>query len=125
MEKIIFRFKRLSEGNKRKCLTELSDLYDVTINYDLIVELKQKIQQLEEQIATLKNQTPVQISIDEFFINLPTKERKEFKQRVVCCFLYKNLKDLYAQQIEKTKQLNKKYQEAILEIIKLRNNIDV
>ena len=52
---ILNLFSQLSPAQQRDCLRELSDSYDISINFDLVTELKMKIKNLEVNQGMLKS----------------------------------------------------------------------
>ena len=107
-------FKKLTPMEQRICLQELEDEYDITINFDLVTALKQRIKALEvksgklqsyiDELEELKKQdktkTKEKITLAEMYVSIPEAERQEIKQKLAAGYLYRNLA-IYAKQAKR------------------------
>lgn len=125
-EKIKALFEELSPLEQRICLQQLSDELDITLNFDLVAELRMRIKKLETQqgklksyIEELEHQKGViaknlecdpkkKMTFEEMFASFPKEERKEMKKRIVTAKYYK----LIAQQLEEHKAHIRRLQDA-------------
>ncbi len=106
---ILNLFSQLSPAQQRDCLRELSDSYDISINFDLVTELKMKIKNLEVNQGMLKSYaeelendkkvllkdleqiSKKKMTWREMFATIPKDERKEIKKNVQTALFYRNL----------------------------------
>ena len=99
MKHIIEHFKKLNAQHKRQLLQELSDVYDLSINLDLISSLKrqlsesqQKLGEANSYISELEEQLDAK-SVDEFWQSLSKIERESYREKIAAEFLYINIKN--------------------------------
>lgn len=114
MKHIIEHFKKLNAQHKRQLLQELSDVYDLSINLDLISSLKrqlsesqQKLGEANSYIAELEAQLDAK-SKDQFWSSLSKIERESYREKIAAEILYisiKNQRDLWMENF-RTKQKN-------------------
>lgn len=114
MKHIIEHFKKLNAQHKRQLLQELSDVYDLSINLDLISSLKrqlsesqQKLGEANSYIAELEAQLDAK-SKDQFWSSLSKIERESYREKIAAEVLYisiKNQRDLWMENF-RTKQKN-------------------
>ncbi len=133
-------FEKLSPLEQRICLQELSDELDITLNFDLISQLKMKVKKLEMEqgelksyIEELEDQKGViikeiekapkrKLTFEEMFALIPKEEKKEMKKRIVTAKYYK----LIVAQLDAHKAHIKRLQDSnaslIAQIVKLRQS---
>ena len=99
MKRIIEYFKKLSPQHKRQLLQELSDVYDLSINLDLISSLKrqlsesqQKLGEANSYIAELEAQLDAK-SKDQFWSSLSKIERESYREKIAAEVLYISIKN--------------------------------
>lgn len=115
MKHIIEYFKKLNPQHKRQLLQELSDVYDLSINLDLISSLKrqlsesqQKLGEANSYISELEEQLDAK-SVDEFWQSLSKIERETYREKIAAEFLYINIKNQRDKWIENFKAKQENY----------------
>ena len=135
-------FEKLTPMEQRICLQELEDEFDITINFDLITALKQKVKTLElengkmqsyiDELESQIKQGPqkVKMTIDEIYASIPKAERQEFKQRLATAFMYRNLAMLghkASQELHEVRQKNERLTQQVvqlsMQLSKLKNSL--
>lgn len=99
MKHIIEHFKKLNAQHKRQLLQELSDVYDLSINLDLISSLKrqlsesqQKLGEANSYIAELEEQLDAK-SKNQFWSSLSKIERESYREKIAAEVLYISIKN--------------------------------
>jgi hypothetical protein len=124
MKHIIEHFKKLNAQHKRQLLQELSDVYDLSINLDLISSLKrqlsesqQKLGEANSYIAELEAQLDAK-SKDQFWSSLSKIERESYREKIAAEVLYisiKNQRDLWMENFRaKQKNYNSLFESFII-----------
>ena len=135
-------FEKLTPMEQRICLQELEDEFDITINFDLITALKQKVKTLElengkmqsyiDELEAQIKQGPqkVKMTIDEIYASIPKAERQEFRQRLATAFLYRNLAMLghkAGQELHEVRKRNERLKQQVvqlsMQLSKLKNSL--
>lgn len=98
-------------------IKDLESQFENDVRYK---QAQQRIGELEAYIIELEDRP---ISINTLYFNLPLEERKEMKNRITACFLYKNLLEINRKLHIKLKNYEKKNTLLTYDLIKLKNHM--
>lgn len=127
IEQIHRLFNELSVSKKRQCLQELSDNYDVVVNYDLITDLKQRLRDTEIELGKVKSyiteleDNKPKMTFEEMYCSIPKVEREKLKKQIATAWLYQNLLKMYKKFWGEVKQLRKDKETLVYQLIQEKN----
>lgn len=132
MKHIIQHFERLTPQHKRALIQELQDLYDISINLDLISSLKKQLAESQQELGKAQayiTELEEQISLkskEQFWASLSKIERTTYKEKIAAEFWYENMQKRLSLLEFKVKTKQKNYDSLLENYLKvLKENEDL